>query len=964
MSEIYSRLSANPPENLCAFYTQLEETLDEPQRNIFTRYFARSPARVEQFHLCLHASIFVQQEILRRPHLFLHLLADDAFASPLAEEDLDNQLATASVSDSIELDKQLREFRAQGMLRIIWRDLNRIASCSETTADLSALARASIRRALSFHYQALTQKHGTPRGKDGARQPLLVLGMGKLGAQELNLSSDIDLIFTYPDQGETDAEQLALSNQDFFSRLGKKIIRSLDAKTADGIVFRVDMRLRPYGQSGALVYSFGALEEYYQTQGREWERYAMVKASVIANNGDAVHGTALMAMLRSFTYRKYVDFSVIEALRNLKKMIVLEVKRRGLEEDVKLGAGGIREIEFTAQVFQLIRGGREPRLQDNRILKILPLLAEANCLPGGKVDDLVAAYIFLRNTEHAIQAYKDEQTQMLPSSADARAALVIAMGFSSWDRFYARLGDHRRAVKEVFTRLIATADSAEAHSERNSVWMPLWQNRIDRAAAVEQLEDAGHEDAQASFAHVTSLHDWARHSAMHASSRERLDTFMPALLAALAQQRTPTEILARLARLIRAVTRRSAYLLLLIENPGALTQLLKLSEASPWFADRMAQHPALLDELLDARSLYRLPLKSELQAELRRSVLRISEHDLEAQMETLRYFRSAHALRVAACELTGALPLMKVSDYLTIIAEVVLDYVLMLCWHEMLAQHGYPDGEMRDSPNFIIVGYGKLGGIELGHGSDLDLVFIHNSRLNGCTDGERSLDNQTFFTRLGQKIIHFLTANMSSGPLYDVDMRLRPSGNSGMLVTSLSSFLHYQEKSAWTWEHQALVRARVVAGDAALAEEFAKVRAKTLCRQRDLATLRDDVIAMRQKMRDHLGNKQNAAGRFHLKHDAGGIVDIEFMVQYGVLAWAHSHPALVTFTDNIRILESLVDSDLLAAQEVSQLIAAYKAFRAAGHRLTLQQQPNLVAADSFICERRAVADIWRKLMGE
>ena len=372
----------------------------------------------------------------------------------------------------------------------------------------------------------------------------------------------------------------------------------------------------------------------------------------------------------------------------------------------------------------------------------------------------------------------------------------------------------------------------------------------------------------------------------------------------------------------------------------------------------------MLDELLDQRSLYQLPSKEVLADDLRREMLRIPEDDLEAQMEAMRYFRSAHALRVAACEISDALPLMKVSDYLTWLGEVILEYVLNLCWHEQVKKHGYPDGEARATPNFIVIAYGKMGGIELGHGSDLDLVFIHESKSGGYTDGKRSLDNQTFYMRLGQKVIHFLSTNMASGQLYEVDMRLRPSGNSGMLVSNLDSFLKYQKESAWTWEHQALVRARVVAGDADLAHRFNEIRQEILCQKRDLDTLKKDVIEMRQKMRDHLGTPQAEQGEvFHIKQDAGGIVDIEFMVQYGVLAWAHADPSLVTFTDNIRILESFANSNLLATQEVDQLTAAYKAYRSTGHRLALQQLPSQIDAEQFADERESVTRIWQQLLG-
>ncbi len=950
------------PEDLTTFYQRFSERLAPDARDTITDTLRTDNDLLKQWHFCLSTSLFVQEEVTRRPELFIQLLESGELTRSLSEEEFTQHIGDTSSLDDNTLNTRLRKFRARSMVRIIWRDFNRSADFNETTDDLSHLASACINAALNFHYEKLAEKHGTPRNKKGEPQPLLVLAMGKLGAKELNLSSDIDLIFTYPENGTTDGSR-DLSNHEFFSRLGKKIIHSLDAKTADGMVFRVDMRLRPYGQSGALVYCFSALEEYYLTQGREWERYAMVKASVIANNGDEKHTHALMAMLNGFTYRKYIDFSVIDALRGLKKMITQEVKRRRLGEDVKLGAGGIREIEFTAQVFQLIRGGRDPELQDNRLLTILPTLEKLQCLPGETVTRLVEAYLFLRNTEHAIQGYHDEQTQRLPNTPAAQTALAKVMGFNDWETFYQQLNSHRHIVKTVFGDVIA---EPETHNEKKDhalqIYEDLWQQHLEDEDAIAHLTKAAHEEPAQSLALLRELEDWAKHASMHSSSRERLDQFMPILLNKLAHYDAPSETLKRLIKLIKAIARRSAYLLLLMENPVALTQLIRLVEASPWVAATMAEHPALLDELLYPDSLYHPPEKAELESELRRSTLRIDEDDLETQMETLRYFRSAHALRVAASEITDVLPLMKVSDYLTWIAETILQYALNLSWQNLVKKHGYPDGRAEPTPPFIIVGYGKLGGIELGHGSDLDLVFIHNANLNGVTDGERSIDNQTFFLRLGQKIIHFLTTNMSSGALYDVDMRLRPSGNSGMLVASLNSFEKYQRESAWTWEHQALVRARVVAGDPELAQAFEAIRAEILCQTRDHTTLRNDVIAMREKMRKHLGSKENDSKNFHIKHDAGGIVDIEFMVQYGVLAWAHSHPALVAFTDNIRILESFTNSNLLEAQEVDQLTEAYKAFRTAGHRLTLQQRASVLDTEQLVTERNHVTAIWQRLM--
>lgn len=925
------------------------------------------------FHVTAHSE-FAQTQLTRHPGWLLPWSKTELNV-PLTQSDYvahcKQHLCHATDLDSF--NRCLREFRNRGMVGIIWRDFQRLVATQQTTAELTWLAENCIQQALNFHQPLLVEKHGEPRDNQATVQPMLVLGMGKLGAAELNLSSDIDLIFAYPTGGETIGGRKPVSNQEFFNQLGKAVIKSLDSNTVDGFVFRVDMRLRPFGQSGALVSHFDALEDYYQTQGREWERYAMIKARVVANslpNSETSHQAVneLNDLIRHFTYRRYVDFSVVAALRDLKHKINQEVVRRRLGNDIKLGSGGIREVEFIAQSFQLIRGGRDIELQDNRLLTILALLEQLNCLPAGKAQALSDAYLFLRNAEHAIQGFQDRQTQKLPTDADQQLSIARVMGFESWDQFASRLEQLRTLVKTEFAAVIASPEEKGDDISSDCDWGCIWADSLEPDAYLTLLQEHKHEDPIKSLEQLEALRISSNVITMQPAGRKRLDKFMPRLLAALSNTEAPTETLRRVLLLVKAVARRSAYLLLLIENPGALKQLVLLSAASPWIALELAARPALLDELLDPRTLYQAPDKHALVDELRRVTLRIPEDDLEDQMEALRYYRSAHALRVAACEISGALPLMKVSDYLTWLAETLLDYVLLVSWQQLTAKHGFPDGQEITTPPFLIVGYGKLGGIELGHGSDLDLVFIHNANPMGTTDGQtrglKSLDNQTFFMRLGQKIIHMLNTRMASGELYEVDMRLRPSGNSGMLVTTLPAFEKYQRSSAWTWEHQALIRARAVAGDPTLAQQFNDVRQRILCLERDQKQLHADVLGMRKKMQKQLGSGKdtNPNPLFHLKQDRGGIVDIEFMVQYAVLAWAQKVPALTQYTDNIRILESFAHSNLMSTQEVEQLISAYKALRSLGHRLTLQQQSNLIEVamldEEVRLAREQVATLW------
>jgi glutamate-ammonia-ligase adenylyltransferase len=654
----------------------------------------------------------------------------------------------------------------------------------------------------------------------------------------------------------------------------------------------------------------------------------------------------------------------------MKLMIQKETTRRGLGDDVKLGPGGIREIEFIAQCFQLIRGGRDLELQQRSVLKVLDILGKQNCLPQIAVEQLQQAYDFLRNTEHAIQAFRDQQTQALPVDDYPRALLAFAMGFADWELFYAALNQQRENVTYHFQQVIA-GDEDDGDSAADQQWLDLWLGDEDwqlEKNAVAMLQQAGHENAEQVLACLNQLRADNQLLRMQTVGRDRLDQFMPLLLQAVLADEQPSSTFFAIFPLVESVLRRSAYLLLLVENPKALAQLVILCAGSQSIADELVRYPALLDELLDARTLYHVPEKNALRADLQQQMLRLPWDDLEAHMDALRYFKRSHQLHVSAAEVSEQLPLMKVSDYLTMIAEVILEHVLEMAWYNLVDKHGHPQkspGEPCDK-DFIVVGYGKLGGIELGHGSDLDLVFIHDAGPGLATDGERGIDNSMFFTRLGQRMIHILSAQTPSGKLYEVDMRLRPSGTSGLLVSSLEAFEAYQQKDAWTWEHQALVRARPVAGDGELAKRFEQLRVKLLCQPRDESALKDEVGAMRQKMRDHLlpkGLEQSEKPIFHLKHGTGAIVDIEFLVQYAVLAWSYQHPALAVFTDNIRILDALGNEGLFSSAEAEALTQAYKAYRAHTHRLNLQQQPNEVPMADFADHRQAVIDKWLALMG-
>ncbi len=936
-----------------------EEYLDAAQRMALTSALPRESAMLAALVQVWACSDFVAQSCCRHPQMLEDLLTSGDLNRAYAEGEYERTLRSSvgSTFDDPSLGIALRQFRRREMVRIAWRDLAGWATLDETLAELSALARASIEVALERLYEWHSRDFGTPIGsQSGEPQQMVVLGMGKLGAAELNFSSDIDLIFAYPEDGETQGGR-SRTNQEFFIRLGQRLINALNQQTGEGFVFRVDMRLRPFGDAGPLVASFSAIEAYYQTHGREWERYALIKADVVA--GERQAGARLLDALRPFIYRRYLDYGAFESLREMKALISQQVARKGMKDNIKLGAGGIREVEFIGQAFQLIRGGREPALQVRGIRQVLRYLGEHDYLPAYVAEALDGAYLFLRRAENRIQALADQQSHDLPVDELDRQRIALAMGYEQWELFEADLRRHMAVVHSHFEQVFS-APQREQAAEQGSVFDAVWQGS-DEAQAT--LQAQGFDDPAAAEAVLTGLRESRRYQNLMPQARERLDRLMPLLLGAVAAVENSSQTLQRVVGLLEAVVRRSAYLALLVENPMALSQLVKLCAASPWIAAHLARHPLLLDELLDPRTLYAPLDKVALAATLERMLARV-EGDEEQTLEVLRQFKQAQVLRVAAADVSGVYPLMQVSDHLTEIAEVLVERSVTIACDHLSARHGYPrcrEGGGDCRPGFIVVAYGKMGGIELGYSSDLDLVFLHGNEGEGeSTAGERPIDNAVFFTRLGQRIIHTMTAHTPAGVLYEIDSRLRPSGAAGMLVSSIAAFEQYQQRDAWTWEHQALVRARVVAGDAGLGRQFEAIRREVLSRPRDPDQLRREVVEMRHKMREQLNRAQ--AGAFDLKQGCGGIADIEFMVQYSILRWAHDHPALLRWSDNIRQLETLKGEGLMAAEDADLLAGAYRGYRAAAHRLALQEAKAVVPDTEFSAMRAGVVRIWRDLM--
>ena len=913
---------------------------------------------LEQLEAVWRWSDFAAQVCTRSPQLLADLvdggLLNRAYRAGEMDARLSARLTDADAEEIV--GTELRRFRQGEMLRIIWRDLGGSATLDETLDDLSELADVCVRQGLSKLYARATERFGVPRDAAGNEQPLIVLGMGKLGARELNLSSDIDLIFCFPEHGHTDGRR-QIENEQFFTRLGRQLINLLGKQTADGFVFRVDMRLRPFGDSGPLVVSFDAMENYYLSQARDWERYAMIKARAIT--GSAQQAAPLMQMLHAFVYRRYIDFGVIESIRDMKRMIERELHNKGMDTNIKLGQGGIREIEFIGQAFQLVRGGRERDLQIRPIQQVLVSLGERGILPPFAVRDLLDAYRFLRLTENRIQAWKDEQKHSLPPDEAGRLRLSNSMGFDDWDAFAKVLERHRRRVHEQFGHVFATP-LAES-SDEESPLTAAWRAAADDPVALQVLAEAGYREPQSVLEQLQAFRESTTTKILPTRGRAKLEQLMPSLIEAASGQERPDVVLERLLRLIAAVMRRTAYLDLLIENPLALSQLVRLVSESSWVVSQLIRQPLLLDELLDPRRLYSPLHSSELDSELRDLLGALAEDDQEQEMERLRQFAQGNRLRVAAADIVGAISLMVVSDYLTEIAEVTLQHAQASVWRNLTRKHGKP-GRLQDMDSgFAVIGYGKLGGIELGYASDLDLVFLHGSSdINAVTDGSRSVANDVFYARMGQRLVHMLTTRTPSGLLYEADMRLRPNGNSGALVASLNTFEKYQMNEAWTWEHQALVRARAVAGDAAVIAQFDAIRHRVLRSERDPDKLRDEVVDMRRKMRASLDRSD--AEHFHVKHGTGGLVDIEFMVQYAVLRWAHEFPDLTEWTDNARLLERLDEHRLLPQGAARQLWNAYQVFRGQVHRRALQEQGSVVPATRLAEERAMVNDIWAQFM--
>lgn len=897
-------------------------------------------------------SPFVAQQCIRRPDWLLLAANAQRFSRSTAPEEYAQRVRAELVAAETEHDAlvRLRRLRNFEMVRLAWRDIAGWAGLDETLRETSEFAEAVVRESLTQLFEKACRHSEAPKGEDQRPQLLVVLGMGKLGAWELNFSSDIDLVFGYRREGVL-RDRRGTSFNEFYTRLAQKLIQLLDRVTEDGFVFRVDMRLRPFGDSGPLVLNFEAMERYYQSQAREWERYAMVKARPIAGDPDSVR--ELQLLLRPFVYRRYLDYRAFGQLRELKDKITRELRRSDRLDNVKLGPGGIREIEFIGQVFQLIRGGRDTVLQDRRLVPVLGMLGRHGYLPQAVVAKLVDSYRFLRTVENRLQQYEDQQTHDLPKEELQRSILAYGMGFPDWDACKARLDEVRRQVHEVFEQIMAAPQAEETQFDFLGG---------DEGPSLEALAGLGFGDPAVIQAQLAAFKTTSAVRRLSAAGTGELNRLLPLLLRALTAVASPEVVLHRILGLLEAIASRNVYFALLSENPLALSQFVKLAAASPWIVHYITRFPILLDELLDPRALYRPLTRVELAEQLAVKLEWIDHSDLEQLMVALRQFKQSQVLRVAATDIMGIIPLMVVSDHLTYIAETLVAVVLSESWSRTARKHGVPPGVSPDQPRgFAVIAYGKLGGFELGYGSDLDLVFLHDEVEPGATtNGPAPLSAVEFYARVAKRIISLMTTQTHAGTLYDIDLRLRPSGNSGLLVSSVDAYEAYQLHAAWTWEQQSLVRARFIAGDQDVGSRFAAIRERSLTRVRNRNALRDEVRAMREKMRGQLAARDPDV--FDLKQGPGGIADIEFIVQFEILDNAARTPALVRWTDVVRLLESLRDAGFLPEEDAGLLKEAYCRFREQAHRCALQESPALIPAEESRDLRERVRSIWQRIM--
>ncbi|MDX2298925.1 MAG: bifunctional [glutamate--ammonia ligase]-adenylyl-L-tyrosine phosphorylase/[glutamate--ammonia-ligase] adenylyltransferase [Xanthomonadaceae bacterium] len=843
---------------------------------------------------------------------------------------------------------RLRQHRVQGALALLIGDVIERDSVDATLRGCSELADTCIGTVLSAVQAEVAQRYGWVRDRAGLPQSLVVFALGKLGGGELNFSSDVDLVFAYPEPGSSDGAR-ALDAEAWFVRVGQRLIQLLDEVTVDGFGYRVDMRLRPFGSSGRLALPFAAMEQYYQHEGRDWERYAWIKARPAA--GDLAAGAQLLANLRPFVYRRYLDYGALDGLREMKAMIAAEVARRELAEHVKLGPGGIRELEFLVQALQLVRAGREPALRQRGLLDALTALAAAGHFTVAVAQRLAAAYRFLRRLENRLQMQADQQVHQLPEEAFARSRLALGLGFPDWSALYAALGEHRAAVGSEFDRLLAPRRRAAKASALERYWRALPGD-----GDVEALAEAGFADANGCDAALRQFAAAPVLRALSASARVRLDRVLPALLHAAGSSHAPDVALPRLLDLLAAIARRSSYLALLEEQPAALARLVDVIARSTLLSDRLAQHPLLLDELLDSREVELPSAVDALRAERERLLSTLAEDDTEERLRVLNEFRHGVSFRIALAALASRQPATQTARQLAWLAQAVVEAVLLMATREVAAQHGPAPGA-----GMAAIGYGSFGGAELGFASDLDLVFLYDAPADALSSGPRPLEAPRWYAKVVQKVVNLLAVPTPAGRLYETDLRLRPDGAGGLLVSSVDSFAAYQRERAWVWEQQALVRARPVAGAAVVMQAFERIRQSTLVQPRESESVDGEVVRMRQRMRAE--RDRSRPTQFDLKHGEGGLVDLEFALQAAVLAHASAHPELLVPRASDDLIAMIAAAGIWTRAQADALRAAHEFLLTRTHECTLDRRTRMIAPDAALDQARAAVRAGCRALG-
>ena len=913
-----------------------------------------------------YASPFIKRVCISQPQWMQELLAQGGLHVDCSTEEYAEMLksSVSRVTSIEELQQSLRRLRYAAYARIAWRDLQQYSSVEQTLMELSVYAQTCVDQSLSWCFEWLKSHLHAGQFERSLPNNVVVFALGKLGGYELNFSSDVDVVFAYVANANHTHDQHAKAGS-FYLKLVQLLIKVLAEQTQDGFVFRVDTRLRPFGNAGALVPSLMAIDEYFQTTGRDWERYAWIKTRAIA--GDVETGEQFLKDVSPFVYRRYHDYGVMQSLREIKGMVDQKASQAANKDDLKIGQGGIREIEFVAQMFQLIYGGRDPNLRIRSTLGALTYLGGSGRLPGKSLAALNHAYLFLRKAENTLQMREDLQVQSLPIRDSERLQYAHAMGAESWDDLYAEFQSHTANVSDIFHGLLQTDPAgSDKLSKDLSDFTFVWQQVQDKPSCMDILTRYFGKDTRDIYQRLRGFDESVQQA--EPVAKQRLDRFVPLLLQNLSCSTRPVLVLTRLLRILVKTVQRSTYISLLTENQDRLAKLLKLIEASQWVAQYIATHPILLDELLHTDN-YDPPDLEEMQYQLQvleqlQMLVDASGDNLEAYMERLREFRHAQVLRIAAADIVSDYPIMRVSDCLSWLAETCIKSAVRKAYSDLTDKHGEPtckqDGKVM-IPELLIIEYGKLGGLELGYGSDLDVVFVHNSLdTSGETNGENKIQNTFFFTRVVQRAIHLLTTVTALGKVFDIDTRLRPYGESGPVVCSMAAYEEYLRNKAWLWEHQALIRARPVTPSRSLANAFLELRQDVLCQVRDREEVRMSVIEMREKIVS--GHRTRDGARFHLKKDRGGIIDIEFIVQFYVLSYANKFSEICTHTDNVRILDACAEAGLIGHESAEELKEIYIAYRKHLHQLSLQLLPETAAADTFAEERAIVQNYWASLL--